>query len=184
MQINDLFIPLHENMNDLSQTIEEDGEFIGSIEGYEVSTDREQLRNWLQKYDKGELYETLSNKYDTIAIIKSIHVDDEHRGQGYGNELFEGFIGSTSARAVLLVADRYESQSEGFNLQKWYEGYGFKVISDTSSGPLMLLDQNTSAGHKDPVALYPKRTEPEPEKRKTSYYGPDEAFWDFPVPTK
>jgi hypothetical protein len=43
---------------------------------------------------------------------------------------------------VLLLAGKHEGQKRGFNLQKWYESFGFKVIKETESGPVMMLDSD------------------------------------------
>ena len=58
-------------------------------------------------------------------------------------KLFEQFINEASdagAYSVILLADLDQAQSEGFDLVKWYEGYGFETIGkDNAGNPVMEL---------------------------------------------
>ena len=165
MKFRDLTKPLYEQHGEihyLGDDVEnEDGVRVGVSDGYEVSTDREQLRNWLESEGAADLYPRFRKKYKTIAILNGIRVDENYRNQGYGTELLEMFLDSVTADAIILVADKHESQARGFNLKKWYNGYGFRVIRQVPSGQLMLLDTNKKP-RTGRFALYP---DPDPSKR-------------------
>lgn len=42
------------------------------------------------------------------------------------------------ASSYILIADTQESQSEGFDLVKWYESYDFKVVGHVGGLPVMV----------------------------------------------
>ena len=72
---------------------------------------------------------------------KHMTVEDEHMGKGHGTELLEAFIeeaAENGAQAILIVADIYEDNE--FDLVKWYERWGFQTITQTSAGPMMVLE--------------------------------------------
>lgn len=69
----------------------------------------------------------------TLAILKSLEVDEKERGNGYGKELMDEFLSdvdSCSAIAV-LVADTMQFQSTGLNLIEFYKSFGFVAINET-----------------------------------------------------
>ena len=109
-----------------------------------MDTGDENAYNWLEMqkiFDKR--VENLIRSVTSVAILDSMHVEEQYRGQGHGNDLLENFINeaaSFGAELIILTADAHQEQGEDFDLIKWYEGYGFKTILKTSSGPLMVLD--------------------------------------------
>lgn len=108
----------------------------GSVEGYIVSRTEVNVKNFLVSNGYGEYYESLLC-FEKIAILKSIYVEVECRGSGYGNELLSYFIKESvllGANLILLIADTGENND--FSLIKWYESKGFRIGSITSN-PLM-----------------------------------------------
>ena len=78
-----------------------------------------------------------------VVFLDNITVEEDSRGQGLGNQLLTDFLEEAvdqGAMACVLVADTLEDQTEGFDLQRWYERWGFKVIAHEPNGnPLMML---------------------------------------------
>lgn len=120
----------------------------GALDAYEVPVEAEQVGNWLGTEVGGALGEALSSAIredcSVAAILKSLRVDDERRGEGLGSELMDRFLDQVSADVILLVADAHESQAEGFSLRGWYEDYGFAVVAETNAGPLMVYPEEVA----------------------------------------
>jgi GNAT superfamily N-acetyltransferase len=116
----------------------------GSAEGYVAAMAKENISNWLEK-ELGKTSEKVLKDYSDVpcgAVLKNMWVDEDMRGQGYGASLVSEFlerVESAGAKVVLLISDAHESQRHGFNLQKFYENFGFEKIANTSAGPLMAL---------------------------------------------
>lgn len=117
----------------------------GDVGGYVTSGSAEQVQNWLQNrhgiYDQNIL--TRLRSISILAFLNNINVEEDMRGQGVGNELLDEFLSRATfhhAAAIILIADTAESQTEGFDLIKWYEGRGFEIILDTDIGPLMIYE--------------------------------------------
>lgn len=131
---------LNENIINIDQY---DPKNRGFLDGYVTDTDSERLSNFLLDYIENEkIVSNLRKKYNTIGIIKNFHVDDNHRGKGIGNKLISKAIDQAydnGAEAIILVADMEESNK--FNIQEWYEQYGFEKITNTITGPLMILKE-------------------------------------------
>lgn len=131
--LNETFVPI-------DATHVESG---GSTEGYVVDTDAEQIINWLEKWGISSDYVSHMKQYSSIAFFNNLFVDEEFRGQGVGNYLMEELISEAllhGAGAAYLIADTLDGQADGFNLVKWYEGWGWKTLQETSSGPFMFLE--------------------------------------------
>lgn len=98
------------------------------------------LMNWAEKEKLStDIKEELSKLPLPVAILKNVWVDEEARGQGIGSELmFKFFDEAEAASSFVLIADSEQSQSQGFNLTKWYEGYGFEIIGESGAGPVMV----------------------------------------------
>lgn len=117
----------------------------GDVGGYITPGSAEQVQNWLQNrhgiYDQNILARLQS--IPILAFLNNINVEEDKRGQGVGNELLDVFLSRATflhAAAIVLIADTAESQAEGFDLIKWYEGRGFETILDTDIGPLMVYE--------------------------------------------
>ena len=113
----------------------------GSVEGYVVDTNQEQLGNWMKS--SGFPISTtkhIQNTYIRICILKSIRVEEESRACGIGSGLLQDTINEAErkgAEAILLQADTGEQND--FNLIAWYESYGFEVTEEKNDFfPLMI----------------------------------------------
>ena len=96
------------------------------------------MKEWLNREVGGQ--EGLLNRYERVAVLKSMSVEEDIRGEGLGSQLLDDWIEEASesgAEAVFLIADK--SEDNKFDLQKWYESRGFKKVVNTSSGPFMVL---------------------------------------------
>ena len=114
----------------------------GSVSGYAIPSECEQLPNWLEKHDlyNESLIAMLREKFSVIAFLNNLNVDEESRNEGNGSYLFDLFKEQAiynDCDAILLIADTGESND--FDLTAWYERLGCKIIAQSSGGPLMLL---------------------------------------------
>jgi ribosomal protein S18 acetylase RimI-like enzyme len=102
----------------------------GSIHGYITDVINDvQLKNYLHEHLMDGALPIIQKKYKTVALLKSIWVDEEKRGQGIGTHLLTNFIDNAQAKraeAIILIADT--SESNEFNLVEWYESYGFQIF--------------------------------------------------------
>jgi predicted GNAT family N-acyltransferase len=77
------------------------------------------------------LYNALIKK-EVLSVIMNVSVDDEERGNGYGDLLMNKaikVIDKNNAFCVLCV-DEIETQEDGFNLYDFYQKYGFVKNKD------------------------------------------------------
>jgi len=115
----------------------------GALDGYVVDTSKEQIKNYLDNFRVNlEITNELKSKFKKIAIIKNINVEEKHRGEGIGNKLLSYAIDDAydnGAEAIILIADKEEENQ--LDLIRWYENYGFEKLTNTISGPLMILDE-------------------------------------------
>jgi len=114
----------------------------GNLEGYVVDSNKPQLINYLSSQGAdNNLINQLKQKYKTIAIIRNMYVDEDQRGQGYGNQLVSDAIDDAAgnhANAIICVADIGEDNA--IDLVKWYENFGFEVVGKAGSDPVMVLE--------------------------------------------
>lgn len=105
-----------------------------------VHNDMNRLMNWAEKERlSSETKQKLSELPLPVAILKNVWVDEESRGQGVGSELMSKFFDEAEeASSFVLIADSEQTQNQGFNLSKWYEGYGFEVVGESGAGPVMV----------------------------------------------
>lgn len=134
------FSTFNENYINIDQYDQKDR---GFLYGYVTDTDSERLSNFLFDYIEDiKIVSNIRKKYNRIGIIKNFHVDDNYRGKGLGNKLLSKAIEeayNNDAESIILIADMDESNK--FDIQEWYEKYGFKKITNTRAGPLMILDE-------------------------------------------
>lgn len=120
---------------------------ISSVDAIEVSTQNQDLLDWLISEVGGDLPEKIQVALQDICnralVIKSIYVDEDFRGQGIGSRLLDDLLDNTSAQSILLVADVLHDQRKGFDLIKFYRDRGFGVLHDMKHGPLMMYPYNT-----------------------------------------
>lgn len=131
----------------------------GSASGYVVESTREQVGNYLSEYSEHseKIADWLKENVQFIGILKNLNVEENKRGNGYGNELLERFLGEAEqemASAVILISDDGELQADGFVLDRWYEGYGFVSVQPTSAGPFMVYPEEI--GERIKSELFPE----------------------------
>lgn len=121
---------------------EENDGFNGSYYGYVVSTEEENLKNWLQKEinDDGYIYNLIKDKAEEIFILKNINIDEEFQGKGFGKRLLEEAMEEAEAPTI-LICDIGESQKSFFNLEIFYEKQGFETILTVNNYPLMVSEE-------------------------------------------
>lgn len=132
----------------------------GSIEGYSVPSSAEQIPNWLSEHtlreETGILCEAITSLCGEVAILKSLRVDEDSRGQGVGGGLLDEAINESYADVILLVADAFEIQAEEFDLRSWYEGRDFEVVVETRVGPLMAWPPEMAEALRSALAHVPR----------------------------
>lgn len=116
----------------------------GNLEGYVVDTNKDQLDNYLSSNGVSKkVIDELKSRVKRIAIIKNMEVDDDKRGQKIGTELLDNAIDDAyekNAEAIILIADK--SEDNKFDLEKWYQKYGFeKIVTTSNNDSLMLLHE-------------------------------------------
>jgi GNAT superfamily N-acetyltransferase len=125
---------------------DDDDYAFATLEGV-IHDKRERLQNWLEKeripLDIQYSILSISDRLLLpVAILYSIHVDEDKRGQGYGAELIERYheeIHSKGARTSVLLADNHAVQNNGFVLEKWYESMGYEPIGRDVSGDTIMI---------------------------------------------
>lgn len=130
-------------INEYTEVVHDTEEGDGNIFGYVIDTDEVQLVNYFVNNHgvSEDIINAIRAKYDTIAIARGMHVDDDYRNQGHGSELLEAFMTEAAdegAQAVLLIADTLEDNE--FDIVKWYETWGFEVVGQTGQGPFMVYE--------------------------------------------
>lgn len=112
-----------------------------SIEGYTSSVDDINWQNYLKTVQAPQLITQLKTQFkmaniQTIAIVKSLYVEEDVRNQGEGSLLLETVINDVYADVFLLEVDTLENNT--FNLQLWYESFGFTLVGHTKNNyPIM-----------------------------------------------
>lgn len=114
----------------------------GSLEGYVVDTDQEQLENYLTSQGADQnLIDKLRNQFQRIAILRNLYVDEQNRNLGIGTELLNNAIQDSlynNAQAALLVSDSAENNE--IDLVKWYNELGFNTVGFAGNDPVMVLE--------------------------------------------
>jgi GNAT superfamily N-acetyltransferase len=120
-------------------TIEDNDEEVGNVSGV-IHYSEQYLKNWLEseRFDTLDIQYILNKIKFPVAILKNINVYEEYRNQGFGKEGMSLFLEEVSeAKYVILLADTGEENN--FELEKWYQGYGFKAYAQRRGLPLMIL---------------------------------------------
>ena len=129
-------------MQSYSKTFTEDEDgFEGNIEAYSVSTEKENLLNWLKKEadEPEKVYEAIKSLLPEILIIKNLNVDEKFQGNGYGSEIITNVLNESFAQGAILLCDIAEPQNPGFFLEKFYEMHDFKAIQHNLDYPIMVF---------------------------------------------
>lgn len=80
------------------------------------------------------------NYGEKVAMIENLYVEPYFRMKGYGSQLLKKFIKKAKEKKVdfiILMADKTEDNL--FDLVKWYESYGFKLLQDDDEFSLMTM---------------------------------------------
>lgn len=110
----------------------------GSIEGYKVSSDQEQVVNWFSKrfHQKPDLEKDIN-----VAFLNNLYIDEDSRGEGKGTLLLNSFIEECSdCHFIFLECDNGEHNN--FLLSDWYRIFGFEIIYNDQN-PIMVLKKLT-----------------------------------------
>lgn len=117
--------------------------FYGEIHAIEYESSVENIKNWLelQKIPNAKkIKKILEKNVERVLILKSINIEEEYQGQGYGTEMLDEMLNETYPDAIILLCDNENEQKNGFVLEKFYEGYEFKRVNDLKS-PLMVYPE-------------------------------------------
>lgn len=108
----------------------------GSLEGYKVASDAVQIENWFTKrgHEAPVYKEPL-----TIGFLNSLQVNEDNRSNGEGTYLIECFL-SECGECDYIFLECDTAESNAFDLQKWYETWGFKVLIEDEY-PIMVRSQ-------------------------------------------
>lgn len=109
----------------------------GSIEGYKISSTEEQIQVW---FSKRGFEAPVYNKPVTIAFLNALYVDEDERSNGEGTFLIESFLSECGECDYIFLECDTGEQNE-FNLQKWYESFGFEVFMEAEY-PILILSQD------------------------------------------
>lgn len=135
----------------------------GSAFGYVVSTSESNILNYLSQHTDlaKQINNILAKRFDRVALLRNMYVDEDARGCGEGSDLVMQFMSEAElhgAQMIMLVSDAEEEQLEGFDLVTFYEGFDFYPSITTSSGMLMFSDEELAD-----VVIKTKNREKEPE---------------------
>ncbi|EPP7233965.1 GNAT family N-acetyltransferase [Shigella flexneri] len=109
----------------------------GSLEGYKISSTAEQLQNWFA--ERGFEAPTYNTPV-TVGFLNSLYVDEDARSNGEGTFLVESFLSECGECDYIFLECDTAEQNE-FNLQKWYESFGFEVLVEAEC-PILILSQD------------------------------------------
>lgn len=116
----------------------DNGDYAGSIFGY-ASDEIHYLKNYLAKHDYDDI-DLNEFKGSTYGIICNMFVKEDFRNNGIGYELMDDisykFREIHNVDYIFLICDGLEHND--FDLQKWYESWGFEVIKNRNNCPLMI----------------------------------------------
>lgn len=121
----------------------------GSAFGYVAEVTDEQIRNFFVNRDvvgSEPLIERLVQQGRPVAFLCNLAVQEAARGTGVGSTLLTDFqeqVYLLDAQLIVLICDNSEDQAEGFDLQAWYESFGFEVQAlegQSEQFPVMILD--------------------------------------------
>lgn len=131
---------------------EENDGFDGYMLAYTINPSKENnLSNFLRDEGIPEAFiNQIERINDDILVIKNIYVDEEYRGNGYGNEILEELLSHSLSGKAILIADKDETQQEGFNLITFYNSYGF--TSALKQNDSLMVSENLK------IELTPKTT--------------------------
>lgn len=111
----------------------------GSYEGI-IHYNVERIKNWFLKRNI-DFTNYLNEIQLPTAFLNNINIEDDFRGKGLGNELYSEFETAcydNNVKCIILESDNGESQANGFNLNNWYESFGYEIIGNEAGNPIMI----------------------------------------------
>ncbi|MEK6829532.1 MAG: hypothetical protein AABY15_05390 [Nanoarchaeota archaeon] len=143
--------------------IEDGDNYVGNVYGV-IHHDREHLNNWIEGERISADFNSIpDSELFPIGILKNINVEDDYKGQGRGNELFDRFIEEAShCSYITFIADTSEEQNKGFDLINWYKRKGFNIFGDSGGMPVMISKVEDIIGEIDLSVNMSPRAKPGP----------------------
>lgn len=99
------------------------------------------IENYMEEQRELESFRAHRKEGSAIAVLKTMWVEEDARGQGTGSQLMEEFlelVRDQDIQHIYLVADTYEDNA--FDLVSWYESYGFRKVTSKEHCPLMYME--------------------------------------------
>lgn len=140
----------------------------GGVEGYVADVFNDNLEDYLENETQSatDLLEALGDEVGNVAVLKTLHVEEHARGQGQGAKLLDEFMRNVGkADAIILVADTYEPQADGFDLTRFYKKHGFESVADAWSGPVMVRPAALAHRLRELTGYEPEEQAPAASKR-------------------
>lgn len=141
LKVNNKYKILASTQRTIEKTIGDSSSIFGYVDTLNT------VHNWLENEkissQVSRKVEAKIKKLRKLAVLKNLWVDEDERGNGYGNSLVSQFLDEANllgAEAVILISDSGQEQKRGFVLQKFWESFGFEKIANTNGGPLMFLE--------------------------------------------
>jgi len=101
-----------------------------------------------------ELLCVLEDCFDSIAMLSTLNVKKEHRGDSYGTQLVKHFIDRTKDSEIRILFANFETpQADGFNLIDFYAKYGFFPINCSQGQMLMVSKEHAELINKEFLGL-------------------------------
>lgn len=84
----------------------------------------------ISEYKLEKILEYFKEHNLTVGMLTSIEVEESERGQGVGRKLMNYFEENiiTKTDVDILIARKLNKQNEGFDLELFYEKYGFEGL--------------------------------------------------------
>lgn len=121
----------------------------GTAFGYVIDKTEPNIKNYLDEHTEhaSAIFRLLSTRFNSIALLRNMYVEEDCRGQGEGSDLVSQFLEEAyldGADIVMLISDAGEDQADGFDLVTFYEGLDMFSSIETSSGMLMFDCEETA----------------------------------------
>lgn len=124
----------------------------GSLEGWiRYGDDRIVcLSNWLDSISASEQSRAAVRKIvqqhnsPSVGVVKNLFIEEESRLKGCGSALVNEMLFAAELRdeddvvLLFLEADTGQEQVVDFSLVDWFEGFGFKRLTDKQDYPIMV----------------------------------------------
>lgn len=130
------------------KNFEIEGGFLKSIlaiEDYELDDlmDSIAMNSDLSENKMEKMKEYIEENELTAAFVANLKVDENARGKGLGRQLMNLFENETAKNAdiKILFARTLNKQAKGFDLESFYEGYGFKGLV-SECGDLLMVSKS------------------------------------------